>query len=74
MMATEAARNDALPFDQLVAGTTCSTMSGAPLPHSLLHHDHRAVGQGEAGQSEVHPDLELSRAGRLGDVRAQHIG
>jgi len=35
MMATEAARNDALPFDQLVAGTTCSTMSGAPLPHTL---------------------------------------
>jgi prepilin-type N-terminal cleavage/methylation domain-containing protein len=35
MMATEAARNDALPFDQLAAGTTCSTMSGAPLPHSL---------------------------------------
>jgi prepilin-type N-terminal cleavage/methylation domain-containing protein len=35
MMATEAARNDALPFDQLVAGTTCSTTSGAPLPHTL---------------------------------------
>jgi prepilin-type N-terminal cleavage/methylation domain-containing protein len=35
MMATEAARYDALPFSQLAAGTTCSTMSGAPLPHTL---------------------------------------
>ncbi|HSJ76088.1 MAG TPA: prepilin-type N-terminal cleavage/methylation domain-containing protein, partial [Gemmatimonadales bacterium] len=31
MIATEAARYDALPFDQLAAGTTCSTTSGAPL-------------------------------------------
>jgi len=35
MIATEAARNDALPFANLVAGTTCSTTSGAPLPHTL---------------------------------------
>jgi len=35
MIATEAARYDALPFDQLAAGTTCSTISGAPLPHTL---------------------------------------
>jgi prepilin-type N-terminal cleavage/methylation domain-containing protein len=35
MIATEVARNDALPFSQLAAGTTCSTMSGAPLPHTL---------------------------------------
>ena len=35
MMSTEAARNDALPFDQLAAGTTCSTTTTAPLPHTL---------------------------------------
>jgi prepilin-type N-terminal cleavage/methylation domain-containing protein len=34
-LATEAARNDALPFSQLAAGTTCSTISGLPLPHTL---------------------------------------
>jgi prepilin-type N-terminal cleavage/methylation domain-containing protein len=35
MIATEAARNDVLPYDQLAAGTTCTTVSGAPLPHQL---------------------------------------
>jgi prepilin-type N-terminal cleavage/methylation domain-containing protein len=34
IMATEAARYDALPFDQLVAGTTCTTVTTAPLPHT----------------------------------------
>jgi prepilin-type N-terminal cleavage/methylation domain-containing protein len=35
MIATEAARYDALPFSQLNAGTVCSTTSGAPLPNTL---------------------------------------
>jgi prepilin-type N-terminal cleavage/methylation domain-containing protein len=35
LMTTEAARYDALPFSQLNAGTTCNTVSGAPLPHTL---------------------------------------
>jgi prepilin-type N-terminal cleavage/methylation domain-containing protein len=35
LMDTQASRYDALPFDQLVAGTTCTTVSGAPLPHTL---------------------------------------
>ena len=34
-MGTEAARYDALPFSQLAAGTTCSTISALPLPHTL---------------------------------------
>jgi prepilin-type N-terminal cleavage/methylation domain-containing protein len=34
-MATEAARYSALPFDQLVAGTTCATVTAAPLPHTI---------------------------------------
>jgi len=35
MITTEAARYDALPFDQLAAGTTCTTTTTAPLPHTL---------------------------------------
>jgi prepilin-type N-terminal cleavage/methylation domain-containing protein len=35
LMDTQASRYDALPFDQLVAGTTCTTVTGAPLPHTL---------------------------------------
>lgn len=35
LMTTEAARYDALPFDQLAAGSTCNTVSGPPLPHTL---------------------------------------
>ena len=31
-MAAELARLDALPFDQLAAGTTCDTVAVAPLP------------------------------------------
>jgi prepilin-type N-terminal cleavage/methylation domain-containing protein len=31
-LATEAARFDAMPFDQLVAGTGCDTVATAPLP------------------------------------------
>jgi prepilin-type N-terminal cleavage/methylation domain-containing protein len=31
-MATEVARLDALPFDQLVAGTTCDTLATSQLP------------------------------------------
>jgi prepilin-type N-terminal cleavage/methylation domain-containing protein len=34
-IATEAARNDALPFTSLAAGTTCTTSTEFPLPHSL---------------------------------------
>ena len=35
MISTQAARYDALPFDQLAAGTTCTTTTSAPLPHTL---------------------------------------
>jgi len=34
-MTTEAMRYDALPFALLAAGTTCSTISALPLPHTL---------------------------------------
>jgi prepilin-type N-terminal cleavage/methylation domain-containing protein len=34
-LSTEASRYDALPFSQLAAGTTCSTVSALPLPHTL---------------------------------------
>ena len=32
IMAAEAARYDAIPFAQLAAGTTCDTITAAPLP------------------------------------------
>lgn len=35
IMATEIARYDAVPFSQLAAGTTCTTVTGPPLPHQL---------------------------------------
>jgi prepilin-type N-terminal cleavage/methylation domain-containing protein len=34
-LAAEAGRYDAIPFAQLVAGTTCTTVTAHPLPHSL---------------------------------------
>jgi prepilin-type N-terminal cleavage/methylation domain-containing protein len=34
IMAAEAARLDAIPFDQLAAGTTCTTVTALPLPHT----------------------------------------
>ena len=74
MIATEAARNDALPFDQLVAGTTCSTTSGAPLPHTLCTTITVLSAKVKQAKDQVHPDLELSGAGGLGDVRAQISG
>jgi prepilin-type N-terminal cleavage/methylation domain-containing protein len=33
-LATEAGRLDALPFDLLVAGTTCQTVTARPFPHT----------------------------------------
>ena len=35
IMAAEIARYDALPFSQLAAGTTCTTSTSLPLPHTL---------------------------------------
>jgi prepilin-type N-terminal cleavage/methylation domain-containing protein len=35
IMAKNVAYYDALPFDQLVAGTTCVTSTAQPLPHTL---------------------------------------
>lgn len=34
-LAAEMGRYDALPFDQLVAGTTCTTVTAHPLPHDM---------------------------------------
>jgi hypothetical protein len=34
-MATQAARFDAIPFDQLAVGTTCTAVTTLPLPHTL---------------------------------------
>ena len=34
VMATLAARFDAIPFDQLAVGTTCTTVTTMPLPHT----------------------------------------
>jgi prepilin-type N-terminal cleavage/methylation domain-containing protein len=34
-MAAEMNRYNALPFDQLAAGTTCTTVATPPLPHTL---------------------------------------
>jgi prepilin-type N-terminal cleavage/methylation domain-containing protein len=34
-MAAEMGRYDALPFNQLVAGTTCTSITARPLPHDL---------------------------------------
>jgi prepilin-type N-terminal cleavage/methylation domain-containing protein len=34
-MAAEMGRYDALPFAQLVAGTTCTAVTARPLPHDL---------------------------------------
>jgi prepilin-type N-terminal cleavage/methylation domain-containing protein len=34
VMAAQAARFDAIPFDQLVAGTTCTTVTTLPLSHT----------------------------------------
>lgn len=35
IMAAEIGRYDALPFTQLAAGTTCTTVTASPLPHDL---------------------------------------
>ena len=35
IMAAQVARYDALPFDQLAAGNTCTTVTTAPLPHTM---------------------------------------
>jgi prepilin-type N-terminal cleavage/methylation domain-containing protein len=35
VMATEAARLDAVPFGLLAAGTTCQTVTALPFPHTL---------------------------------------
>jgi prepilin-type N-terminal cleavage/methylation domain-containing protein len=35
VMTTEAARLDAVPFDLLVAGTTCQNVTAMPFPHTL---------------------------------------
>jgi prepilin-type N-terminal cleavage/methylation domain-containing protein len=35
IMAAAMGRFDALPFDQLAAGTTCTTETAAPFPHTL---------------------------------------
>lgn len=35
IMAAEIGRYDAVPFSQLVAGTTCTTSTAAPLPNTL---------------------------------------
>jgi prepilin-type N-terminal cleavage/methylation domain-containing protein len=34
VMATQAARFDAIPFDQLALGTVCTTVTTMPLPHT----------------------------------------
>jgi prepilin-type N-terminal cleavage/methylation domain-containing protein len=34
VMAAAAARLDAIPFDQLAAGTTCTTVTTLPMPHT----------------------------------------
>jgi prepilin-type N-terminal cleavage/methylation domain-containing protein len=34
MLGVEAARLDAVPFTELIAGTTCTTVTGLPLPHT----------------------------------------
>ena len=35
IMAAEIGRYDAIPFSQLAAGTTCTTSTALPLPHTL---------------------------------------
>ena len=35
VLAAQVARYDAMPFDQLVAGTTCTTVTNGQLPHAL---------------------------------------
>lgn len=35
ILAAEIGRYDALPFSQLAAGTTCTTVTASPLPHTI---------------------------------------
>jgi prepilin-type N-terminal cleavage/methylation domain-containing protein len=66
-LAGEAGRLDALPFDSLAAGTTCTTVSTGPFPHSQCTTVNNVSAKAKqviivvtpAGNTLMHPDTTI---------------